>query len=124
MLSVVAAPVLAAPAPMPTTPPTFITSPGQEEALLSITDYMNGVSMEFEPIYRVLLHYTNWSNSKEIAKKVHKAVPIVTFEHALRTTETAAANGTSIVITAPQDDAEMYESRLMRFGLKASLEIA
>jgi ATP-dependent Clp protease adapter protein ClpS len=97
----------------------------EEESLLSITDHMmEGTTMQFEPIYRVLLHYTNWVNPKEIARKVHQAVPVVSSSHALRTVENAAAHGTAIVVTAALDDAELYEARLTRVGLKASLEVA
>lgn len=97
----------------------------EEETQLAITDYiMEGAAMSFEPIYRVILHYTNWTDHKDVANVVKKAVPSISKTHALRTVENAAAYGTAIVVTVPQDEAEMYEARLNRMGLKASLEIA
>lgn len=96
-----------------------------DEAQLSITDYIiEGAAMSFEPIYRVILHYTNWTDHKDIARVVHRAVPTITRTHALQTVENAAAYGSAIVVTAPLDEAEMYEARLTRMGMKATLEVA
>ena len=81
-------------------------------------------SFAYEPIYRVILHYNQWQDAKPIALRVRQAVPVLSGADAQRVVENAQAHGTAIVITAPHDDAEMYESRLTRVGLKASIEVA
>lgn len=81
-------------------------------------------NMVFEPIYRVVLHYTMWSDNKRIARTVRRAVPILRFSEAMRISEMAAKNGTAIVITTGLDDAKLYELRLVRLGLRATLETA
>lgn len=78
----------------------------------------------YEPIYRVVLHYNLWQDSKAVARRVKSAVPILSGANALRIVENAQLYGSSIVITVPLDDASMYESRLSRAGLKVTLEIA
>lgn len=95
-----------------------------EEGVDVADDKVTGIDMTFEPIYRVILHYTNWNDHRIIGKAVKQAVPVITYTHALRSAENAAAHGSAIVVTVPKDDAEMYESRLSRAGLKASLDLA
>lgn len=97
----------------------------EEDLTMSITDYMmEGTDMAFEPIYRVILHFNNWSDNNLTARLVKQAVPPVTYTHALRSAENAAAFGSAIVTTVAKDDAELYELRLNRLGLKASIEVA
>lgn len=97
----------------------------EEDVVYSITDYMmEGMDMTFEPIYRVILHYSNWIDHGQTAKTIKQGVPVISYSHALRTAENAAAYGSAIVVTVPKDEAELYEQRLERLGFKVSLDIA
>ena len=81
-------------------------------------------SISFDTFYRVILHYTAWSDDNITAKQVAKAVPALTYSEALRIVQAASRYGSAIVVTVPLDDARLYELRLTRFGFKASIEEA
>jgi hypothetical protein len=85
-----------------------------------------GVSIHFSfaPIYRVILHYNVWSDNKDAAKRVARAVDVLSMSDALRIVEAAVLYGSAIVVTVPLGEASSYEHRLRQAGLRASLEQA
>lgn len=96
----------------------------EDDATLAFPTTTGLPLFSFEPIYRVMLHYTNWTDTKDVTKRVKRAVPVVPITQARNAVEAAEKNGTSILVTAPLDDAAMYEIRLTQAGLKVSLELA
>ena len=80
--------------------------------------------MNFAPIFRVILHYTQWEDNKEIARRITRAIPAIRGSNAIRIVENAVLYGSAIIIVAPIDEATIYETKLTRMGLKVSLDIA
>jgi len=93
-----------------------------EHATKTFQDIMGAIG--FESFYRVLLHYSSWSDKDATAKIVTKAVPNVTFSEGLRVVEAAEKHGLAIIVTVPLAEAQLYDERLRMFGLKSSIEIA
>lgn len=81
-------------------------------------------AISFEPIYRIVLYFTQWNDNTEIARRIVKSVPIIRVAEAMRISQNAASYGTAIVITAPLSDAQVYLNRLTNEGLKVSLDVA
>jgi len=81
-------------------------------------------AISFEPIYRIILYFTQWNDNTEIARRIVKSVPVIRVAEAMRISQSAANNGTAIVITAPLSDAQVYLNRLTNEGLKVSLDVA
>lgn len=81
-------------------------------------------SFEFEPFYRVLLHYSQWTSGEQVARIVRIAVPVITANESVRIVSMAESYDTSIVVTVKKEEAEMYALRLMGAGLKSSTEEA
>jgi ATP-dependent Clp protease adapter protein ClpS len=100
-------------------------APIEDDVVFSIQDrIIDDFDMTFEPFYRVILHYTNWKEDKIIAGLIKQGVPFLQHSQAIQTVKNAVAYGTAIVITATREDAELYEARLKRLGLKVSLDMA
>ena len=111
------------------TPRRFSARPQRvaEPSMISIDEDIRLVGMPsitFEPIYRVMLHFTQWSDNKEVSRRIVRGVPLIGLANAMRIVESAVSHGTSIVITAPLDDAQMYQNRLTQMGLRITLEMA
>lgn len=96
----------------------------EEEATYVFPGVGSAINIYFEPIYRVVLHFTQWPDNQEVTRRVKRAVPVITLPDARRVVENAAMHGTSIVVTAPLEDASLYEMRLTQAGLKVTLDIA
>lgn len=107
--------------PMPTQPMYII---GDEDDGQGVTSLLDPPSFQFEPFYRVLLHYNHWVDGKPVARLVRTAVPIVSMNESIRIVEMAEKHETSIVVTVKKDDAETYVQRLLFSGLISSMEVA
>jgi hypothetical protein len=84
------------------------------------------LNVRFEPIYRIMLHYSNWTrdDTKHIAEKVKFGVPILTMLECEKVVKSAFANGISMVCVITEDKAVLYCEALLRVGLKATVEEA
>lgn len=78
----------------------------------------------FEPIYRVILHYTQWTDDNLVAEKVVRAVNNMRFLEGLRIAQAANKYGSSIVATTNIEQASLIEEKLRLYGLRATVEIA
>lgn len=85
---------------------------------------MSGLSLTFEPFYRVVLVYSDWVNDKPIAQKVRYSVPIITATDAVNVVKRARAQGKAIVVTVIKDDAIMYMNNLKTKGLDVIIDEA
>jgi len=83
-------------------------------------------NVQFESIYRIMLHYSNWTrdDTRHIAEKVKFGVPILTMLDCEKVVNSAFTNGVSMVCTISQDKAVLYCEALVRVGLKATVEEA
>jgi hypothetical protein len=78
----------------------------------------------FSPIYRVILHYSGWSEDREVATRAKRALPDMSWDQCFRAVEQARAYGVSIMMTAPHTEAMAACQRLANVGLKATTEEA
>lgn len=108
----------AAPAP---SQPLFVIGDDETQGVTSLLD---PPTFQYEPFYRVLLHYNQWVDGKQIARLVRVAVPIVSMNDSVRIVEMAERYETAIVVTVKKDDAEAYVQRLLIAGLISSMEVA
>lgn len=84
------------------------------------------LSFAYEPFYRVILLYSGWgdNNEKEMAYRVHKSVPIVSFSNAKSIVQRARVEGRCIVVTVIKDDAVLYSGNLKAKGFDVMLDEA
>lgn len=85
---------------------------------------MSGFTFSFEPFYRVILIYNNWSSDKIVAEKIRASIPIITFTEALKVARMAKVDGKAIVVTVIKDDAFMYVRSMEMRGLTVELDEA
>lgn len=88
------------------------------------SDSETTLSFSFEPFYRVILLYSDWDNDKSIAKKISKAVPIVSSVYAVQVARRCRLTGQAIVVTVIKDDAILYMSNLRNQGLRVTIDEA
>lgn len=98
--------------------PVRATAPAKEPIMIP------GISLQFEPFYRVILVYSEWLNDKSTAQKVRHSVPIITLNDAINVTRRARVEGRSIVVTVIKDDAILYMTNLKNKGLDVILDEA
>lgn len=84
------------------------------------------LTLRFEPLYRIILHYSRWKedDTKMITQKVKIGVPILTLRECEKIVKHTFSYGMSIVCTVTLDKAELYKDTLVRMGLDATLEEA
>lgn len=87
-------------------------------------DVLDPPSFEVEPFYRVLLHYSQWTNKDQVARIVRFSVPVLSMNEALHIVGMAESYETAIVVTVKKQEAELYMQRLLIAGLKSSIDIA
>jgi ATP-dependent Clp protease adapter protein ClpS len=87
---------------------------------------MPSLTFAYEPFYRVILLYSGWAdnNEKEMAYRVHKSVPIITFNNAKNIVQRARVEGRCIVVTVIKDDAVLYSGNLKAKGFDVMLDEA
>lgn len=103
-----AAPRLAAPAPLTVTPPRT-----EEERRVG-----------FLPPYSVILHNDDHNSMQHVVLSIVKAVPRISEARAIEIMLEAHNNGRAVVTTCPLEQAELYQERLLSFGLTATIEPA
>ena len=96
------------------TPPIMSTSP-----LI-----YKSISFAYEPFYRVILVYTNWTNDSTVAEKVRASCRTVTFTEALKTVRYSKIHGGGIVCTVLKDEADIYSNNMKKRGLTVLLDEA
>lgn len=102
------------------------TNPGYYPWMLEEEDAAEAAmpNIVFEPFYRVMLHYSQWKDTKTIARLVRLSVPVLSNADCIRVVEMAERYKSAIVVTAIKDEAELYMERLLISGLQASMETA
>ena len=84
------------------------------------------LQMKFEPLYRIMLHYTLWneSDNKTVAQKLKVGVPILTLRDCEKIVRHAKSYGVCMVCTVAHEKAILFHENLLRFGLNATIEEA
>ena len=101
------APVEAPPAPVQTPPETERDQATRRRLL---------------PPYKVILHNDDHNSMEHVIKALRKSVPGMTLARASAVMWEAHTSGKAVVISCPLELAELYQQRLMSFGLTATIE--
>ena len=101
----------------PTTdaPPVPVQTPPQ-------TDQEQDVRRKVLPPYKVILHNDDHNSMDHVVKALRKSVPGMSLGRATAIMWEAHTAGKAVVIACPLELAELYQQRLLSFGLTATIE--
>lgn len=74
------------------------------------------------PPYKVILHNDEHNSMDHVVESLRKAVPGMTLGKAVAIMWEAHTAGKAVVIACPLELAELYQQRLISFGLTATIE--
>ena len=74
------------------------------------------------PPYKVVLHNDEHNSMEHVVESLRKAVPGMTLGKATAIMWEAHTAGKAVVIACPLELAELYQQRLLSFGLTATIE--
>lgn len=89
-----------------------------------IADVAPKFSFSFEPYYRVILVYSNWTNDKPIGKLVSASIPIITEKHATNVVRRTRIEGRAIIVTVLKNEALTYMQNIKNKGLDCVIDEA
>jgi len=72
--------------------------------------------------YRVVLHNDEHNSMEHVIESLRKAVPGMTLGKATAIMWAAHTEGKAVVIACPLELAELYQQRILSFGLTATIE--
>lgn len=98
-------------------PPAPVQTPPQ-------VDDRTDVRRQVLPPYSVILHNDDHTPMDHVVRALRKAVPGMALGKAVAIMWEAHTAGKAIVITCPLELAELYQQRLLSFGLTATIEKA
>lgn len=81
-----------------------------------------GVRRKLLPPYKVILHNDEHNSTDHVVKSLRKSVPGMTLGKAVAIMWEAHTAGKALVIACPLELAELYQQRLISFGLTATIE--
>ena len=76
------------------------------------------------PPYKVILHNDDHNLIPHVVQALQKSVPGMSLSRAVAIMWEAHTSGKAVVITCPLELAELYQQRLLTFGLTATIEKA
>lgn len=74
------------------------------------------------PPYKVILHNDDHNSMQHVVQALQKSVPGMGLSKATAIMWEAHSNGKAVVIACPLELAELYQQRLLSFGLTATIE--
>ncbi len=74
------------------------------------------------PPYKVILHNDDHNEMNFVIRALRKSVPSLSQEDAIQIMLTAHNEGTAVVIVCPREAAELYQGRILSFGLNCTIE--
>jgi ATP-dependent Clp protease adaptor protein ClpS len=74
------------------------------------------------PPYKVILHNDEHNSMDHVVESLRKSVPGMTLGKATQIMWEALTAGKALVIACPLELAELYQQRLLSFGLTATIE--
>ncbi|NWJ45019.1 MAG: ATP-dependent Clp protease adaptor ClpS [Chloroflexi bacterium] len=74
------------------------------------------------PPYKVILHNDDHHSMDYVVKALVKSVPQLKKQAAVKIMMTAHEKGTAVVTVCPKEPAELYQARLLSFGLTCTIE--
>src|SRR5437879_893844 len=96
-------------------PPTPVQTPPQ-------TDQDRDVRRKVLPPYKVILHNDDHNGMDHVVTSLRKSVPGMNLGRATAIMWEAHTSGKAIVVACPLELAELYQQRLLSFGLTATIE--
>lgn len=96
-------------------PPTPVQTPPQ-------TDRDPDVRRKILPPYKVILHNDDHNSMDHVVQALRKSVPGMNLARATAIMWEAHTSGKAVVIACPLELAELYQQRLLSFGLTATIE--
>ena len=72
--------------------------------------------------YKVILHNDEHNSMEHVVESLRKAVPGMTLGKAVAIMWEAHTSGKAVVIACPLELAELYQQRILSFGLTATIE--
>lgn len=72
--------------------------------------------------YKVILHNDDHNAMDHVVESLRKAIPGMSLGKAVSIMWEAHTNGKAVVIACPLELAELYQQRLLSFGLTATIE--
>ncbi|MEI7553705.1 ATP-dependent Clp protease adaptor ClpS [Candidatus Chlorohelix sp.] len=74
------------------------------------------------PPYKVILHNDEHNSMDHVVKALLKSVPQLKKQAAIKIMMTAHEKGKAVVTACPREIAELYQARLLSFGLTCTIE--
>jgi ATP-dependent Clp protease adaptor protein ClpS len=105
-----------APTETPTKAPTAPTLPG------IAPDTGEEIRRKILRPYKVILHNDEHNSMEHVIESLRKAVPGMTLGKATAIMWEAHTSGKAVVIACPLELAELYQQRILSFGLTATIE--
>jgi ATP-dependent Clp protease adaptor protein ClpS len=86
------------------------------------TDSQTDIRRRVLPPYKVILHNDDHNAMDHVVNALRKSIPGMSLGKAAAVMWEAHTSGKAIVITCPLELAELYQQRLLSFGLTATIE--
>jgi ATP-dependent Clp protease adaptor protein ClpS len=96
-------------------PPAPVQAPPQAEQ-------DQDVRRRLLPPYKVILHNDDHNSMDHVVRALQKSVPGMSLGRASAIMWEAHTSGKAVVIACPLELAELYQQRLLSFGLTATIE--
>ncbi len=74
------------------------------------------------PPYKVILHNDDHNSMDHVVQALRKSIPGMSLGRAAAVMWEAHVNGKALVLACPLELAELYQQRLLSFGLSATIE--
>ena len=107
---------------MPPVPLAATPAPVQAPQRPPQTDDETDVRRRILPPYKVILHNDDHNAMDHVVNALRKSIPGMSLGKAAAVMWEAHTSGKAIVITCPLELAELYQQRLLSFGLTATIE--
>ncbi|MFZ4384082.1 MAG: ATP-dependent Clp protease adaptor ClpS [Chloroflexota bacterium] len=87
-----------------------------------VTDDDASTRRRLLPPYKVILHNDDHNSMDHVVQALRKSIPGMSLGRAAAVMWEAHVNGKALVLACPLELAELYQQRLLSFGLSATIE--
>lgn len=108
--------------PTPVKPATPDRTEEPPAAPIRLPESDDDVRQRLLPPYKVILHNDDHNGQDYVVECLRKTVPGMSLGKAVAIMWEAHTSGKAVVITCPLELAELYQQRLLSFGLTATIE--
>src|SRR5947207_1053738 len=103
-------------------PPAPVQAPLAPDQAPPQTEQDQDVWRKILPPYKVILHNDDHNSMDHVVQALRKSVPGMGLARATAIMWEAHTSGKAVVIACPLELAELYQQRLLSFGLTATIE--